>query len=319
MTEHDLHTLLTNLGLTKIRRIGNNLQACCPNPDHNERRPSWGISLAEPHMHGCFGCGYKGSLRHMLRSIFKWSEAKTDQMLGSEHKAASTDLGSFDYQQHAKRQRAVMQEDELIDWQMRMMEPRGLAYAVSRGLNRRTIIDCGLRYHREDQRLLIPWWADGVLVGVTGRTICNALDKIKAYYRLDKANHCYMPAGRLQKAPVILVEGEFDALLVYQAGHTNVAALGHGRLSEGALSSTLNYYPTEAVLFFDFDETGSRLTKEAIAYFKGRLPVRVVDYHDAIKDRITSKRDPASLSKLQISQCIRKAKMPSPWTNFDLV
>jgi 5S rRNA maturation endonuclease (ribonuclease M5) len=318
MNEPDLRSLLVSLGLQRVRRIGNNLQACCPNPEHLEQRPSWGIAISEPHMHGCFSCGYKGSLRSLLSKRFQWSDLKIEQVAGIESAAKGAFFGSFNHATLSYERDTALSDDHQLDFSMRMMEPRGLAYAASRGLTLRTILDCGLKYHRQDRRVLFPWFDGASLLGATGRTVEDHPDKIKSYYGLAKGKHLYMPTGSLQKAPLVLVEGEIDALTVYQAGFKNVAALGHGRISEDAISSALNFFPTEAVLFFDSDNAGRRLMQDATTFFKGRLPVRLVDYRVVFPKARSLKVDPGSLTPRQIRRLVNTAVAPSPWTNFEL-
>ena len=61
----DVPRLLVALGITDFRDQGGEIWAPCPYPDHNEKTPSWSISVddSDPIRNGfnhCFGCHEQG-------------------------------------------------------------------------------------------------------------------------------------------------------------------------------------------------------------------------------------------------------------------
>lgn len=307
MTPDQLEDLLSNrLHLDKVRRSGRNILALCPN--HSENRPSWGINTSAPHVHACFSCGYKGTLRTLL--IDKgWTITAVTDLLGARQKlnsAFSLSSPSVDSK--------LPSEEEI--WPF-ILDATAIRYMRKRGINPTTLKKAKVVFHPLDQRVLFPWYLNGQFFGATGRTIeeFNPV-KVQAYFELRKSHALYSPLGRLPTTEVIvpLVEGEIDALTVFQAGFKHVLALGKGTLSN-AQADLLESLPVKSdlVLFFDNDHVGKCLCVSAFKTLskRGFKKIRVVDWSSTTSK---GKLDPGALDAQRINQLISSAPRASFWS-----
>lgn len=292
MIEAELESLLNSLGLNTIKR-NNNLMACCPN--HNERRPSWGISIREPHMHGCFSCGFKGSLASLLK-FYNWTPNQIESITGPQTVVPSS--VDFSFAKVANKPKEV-ESFMLYPYKVNI---RLRAYAYSRGLTEDTIRSANLLYEHVDNRMLIPWYLEDTLIGATGRTLSKdpTVPKIVVYFGLQKEQSLYIPNRRIDSTkPLILVEGEIDALKVFQAGYTNVAALAFGSFTKSQLAQIYGSSVEELCLFFDNDTTGQRLTADVRRMIDNSLSIRTVSYPMS-----QTKQDPGAMTDAQIQKLL---------------
>lgn len=68
----------------RMRRVDDELMACCPMPWHPEKRPSFGINLKTGQWN-CFGCGAKGpDIESLVKKILKISLEEAKSFTGSD-------------------------------------------------------------------------------------------------------------------------------------------------------------------------------------------------------------------------------------------
>lgn len=272
MTATELFDLLKKLGIQKLRQRNQNIMGCCP--AHADQKPSWGISVSPPHLHGCFSCGFRGTLRSLLLH-HGWTLAAANNLLGKTEASGALSWGAVS----AKGK--LPSEEEI--WPF-VLEPAAIRYMLRRGISYKTLKAAGVLFHALDQRVLFPWFYNGVFHGATGRSIDpHNQVKIQAYWDLDKRSCLYIPLrkGIIQRnEPLVLTEGEIDALTVVQCGY-QAAALGKGSVSDGQLalfeSLPVNF---SFILCFDSDRVGRKLTysvKAALARI-GRINIREVSW-----------------------------------------
>lgn len=312
MTSSELGALLEELGIDQLRLRNGNWMGCCP--VHGERRPSFGINEQAPHVFGCFACSAKGTLFTLLRDHYGWDKATIEDRIGASETSAFQ--GQFPTSFGKSLVLKSVEERRLYPFDL---TDRALEYAKSRGLKLPTIKAAKLLYDHNTDRLLFPWYYHGTLVGATGRAIRDAPNnpKIIAYFELNKAAMPYLPTGTFAKGKdIILVEGEIDALKVYQAGFHNVAALSFGKMSEGHLTFLRSFDFRRVVLFFDRDKTGARLTEDYKQALAPTTNVFTIPYHELA---VQGKIDPGMLSEQQIRYLIGRAyKTTGFWNNFSL-
>lgn len=311
MKSEELGILLRRLGLQGVVQRNQNWMACCPN--HGETRPSWGISVDHPHVHACFACGYKGTLRTLLVYKFGKTNAFADSILGYRE-VTSADF-HFDVSGRSKPQAesTAVSEEEFLAYHA---EPKSTAYAASRGLSLDTIISAELAYHREHRRVLFPWYYQGEFYGATGRTLINQ-EKIVVYFGLRKGKMMYVPKRHIEpESIVILVEGEIDALKVQQAlPECSVAALSFAKFTKTQEEILLKQSPSEVALYFDDDFAGRRFTKEVHERLAGLVPkLTVVPYLQSSE----SKTDPGALDDKQNRANFARRKVPVLWPKIGL-
>lgn len=305
MNARQLEDILADeLQLSRVKRSGQNIMACCPS--HSETRPSWGISVSQPHLHACFACGYKGSLRTLLLDR-GWSFERVRNLLGADPISASA--LSFSPADTAKK---LPSEEEL--WPFRL-EPPAVRYLKKRGILFKTMEKVGLLYHPLDRRILFPWFWENKFYGMTGRTIdADNLVKIEAYANLIKSEVLYVPNRKLDgNKPLILVEGEMDALNVFQYYSINVAALGRGSMSRKQVTLLENLpVNSRVILCFDSDEAGERITRQVWTLLhKAGFELRVVNWSIL---KASGKLDPGMLTDFELKTLIRSAERRSNWS-----
>ncbi len=64
----DLVSILTNAGVQRVYENGDEVYGICPNPDHDDHRPSWSMN-STTFAHHCFSCGFSGGLESLLRDL----------------------------------------------------------------------------------------------------------------------------------------------------------------------------------------------------------------------------------------------------------
>jgi hypothetical protein len=63
----DIEQALISLGID-VHVSDNEAVAICPNPQHQDSKPSWSCNL-ETGMHHCFSCGFGGSFRWLVQVV----------------------------------------------------------------------------------------------------------------------------------------------------------------------------------------------------------------------------------------------------------
>ena len=301
MSTEELVAMLEKNGVDHVVVRNSNVMGCCP--FHGETRPSWGISIHPPHLHACFSCGEKGTLFSLLVH-FGMSKEKAAEI--SKRNALDLTV-EFD---KPKEEPSRIEEENI--W-TRKLNRRARLYAIHRGLKNETIKKLELVWDHETNRLVFPWYVpvddEETLVGATGRALDNNPAKTLPLWGTKKGDYLYLPARKLSnREPLILVEGEFDAARVYDAGFKNVGALSFGRLSRKQKSFVLNFRFPEIVLFFDDDLTGAMLSTLVENMLSPHFQIAKVSYDKVASRYKNSKLDPASLSRSDIRVLLTKYK-----------
>lgn len=225
MNADQLVDLLEKLGVERVQKRGGNLMALCPL--HDERKPSWGISVTKDgHPFGCFSCKRTGTLLTLVAELRK-----------VDHKKALAFIEKFgEYEQTDKAAR-------ILPWEKRI-EKRSSPYLPTEylgpfrfpyaskylyrkyGIDGKTQKKCRLGFDPEQKRVIFPWCLKNRVIGVTGRAIDeNNSIKVLPYYGFKKSQCVYLPSGFLRRGEaVVICEAETDALKVQQAGLNAVAS-----------------------------------------------------------------------------------------------
>jgi DNA primase len=315
MTTDELIVLLKKLGFEKVILRNSNVMACCPNPAHQETRPSWGVSVNAPHFHGCFSCGYKGTLAQLLKER-GYAAIQIEALTESSVKDFA--IAQWD------KERASLEEVDyrlLFPFKSAVEAEFSAKYLQKRRIKTKTAQKANLLYDHFKSRLLFQWKCDGLLIGVTGRAI-DPTEKYKTlpYFGTQKGQCFYLPEGKFfpERKRFILVEGEIDALRVLQGGYQPVGALGFGAITTRAVDLLMEKMPKleEIILFFDDDETGERLSKTAFKKFSTKLKISKVDYHGVRNSVDENKLDPAELDDGDILPLILDRKKRADWPEF---
>ncbi len=178
--------------------------------------------------------------------------------------------------------------------------PNSWTWLTSRGLNQKMLLKAGLikktsvGHHRDffKNRIIFPIYHQKFLVGFTGRTLGTA-KKIPKYLNSSESDwykkreviygwHHNAPSIRRSKQ-VVIVEGQFDVLQLYQRGITNSIAISgsHFGVKQAAF---IKQNVKEALIFCDGDKAGAQVgvklgsmlleqgVQVEILYLKGKDP-----------------------------------------------
>lgn len=264
-------------------RRGDHISISCPlapfrhmdpydgNKSCSVRLDSNGPSLVRCHSGSC---EFKGSLFRLLSLAIGLGEPDEglDQLLKDVKSAESVDPEQVcERLEWAKSAQAVAHgpviDYDVLDESILEKFVRGVPrYAVDRGMSIDSCKRWGLCYDKKNERLLFPVRRrDTSLVGMTGRDITNRYKtedgrpKYKNYPGLDKTKYLYGENLWEQGRPMILVEGQIDAILVDQCfGDANVAGLLGSGFTPLQASRIADSIPTEVFLFPDGDAAGAQ-------------------------------------------------------------
>lgn len=204
------------------------------------------------------------------------------------------------------------------------------------GYSENEIVEAGLAIKRSDgsgiydrfrSRITFPIFdLNGQVVGFTGRIFAESsealgkeeeqakyintpqtriYDKSRVLYGLNKAKMDIKQADQC-----ILVEGNTDALMSYQAGVKNVVASSGTALTLSHLT-LLHRYTTNLGFCFDTDQAGERATKRGIGLaLSQHFNIKVIELNDK------ECKDPADLVKKNTEDWSRAVSQAKPVLEF---
>lgn len=163
--------------------------------------------------------------------------------------------------------------------------PHALDYlTITRGINIQTIENFKLGYDKEKDAISIPVYKRGELINIRYRFI-NPEGKQK--YTQEKGCEVWIYnedgiAKAQEKGAVLVVEGEFDLMSVWQSGLKAVISPASGKDSYGVWLELLDTIP-RTYIAYDNDKPGKQASKE-MADRIGTDKCFEVLYPDGIKD-----------------------------------
>lgn len=193
-----------------------------------------------------------------------------------------------------KKKRPVPKDDHGVIPERRLEEflvgPQ--RYLSGRGVVPQTQDAWGIRYDERLQRVVFPVRRyDGKLVGMSGRDVTNRhktdsrVTKYHNYGGLDKTRYLFGEHWLEPECEVILVEGQVDALKVWQAlrphplellagapSYTVVAPLGEG-FSRTHIRTLTAFRVKNVTLYTDNDSAGIYAAEKFNYALHGRIPV----------------------------------------------
>lgn len=281
--------------LEQLRRRGDNLSGVCPlHQGHNPAQ--FQVSLTK-NCWFCFGdCQSGGSIvdfvarkegltiREAGLLLQDWFMAQADHENDDAHAAPDT-LSKRNVRPPPKHTNA------LLGFTLRELDAAH-PYLVERGLRPQTIHDFGLGYCSFGSlrdRIAIPIHdAQGRLIAHAGRWPGNPPDG-QPKYRLPRG-FCksielfnqHRAANESGRQPLVVVEGFFGCMALWQTGHRRVVSIMGSLLSpaQGDRIVELVGEGGQAVLFFDGDAAGRKGCARAKARLEGRIALGVVQLPD---------------------------------------
>lgn len=307
MELEELKKVVRQIGGTRLTVRNSNLMATCP--VHSESHPSWGININEPHAHGCFACGFTGTLLTLLKK-FNFPADYIEQACGVQTFVAHIDR--LIKTQHPSSGISARNPDELFPFKRTSQVSKYLC--GKRKINPQKLLSLELYYDPNHHAVVFPHWINGNFLGATERLIAIEKGaKTLPMFDLKKRSTLYSPTGKITPDPLVVVEGEIDAINVFASGYENVVALCFGRLTRDQALLMKLFGVTEVILFFDQDPlklgetetTSEKFLQRAIDLLKKNFKIRVAEYPGYYKK--DTKVDPAMLKPQEITKCIDKS------------
>lgn len=252
------------------RISGNDLLIKCLNPEHEDRNPSMRVDRIMG-LFNCFSCGYKGSVLQYYNIDYSESSMRRESLLRRITELRSESLG---YE---------LPEDYI-------------PYVGNfRGIKPQTFKKFeAFRHHAKHfaDRINFPIRdISGRIVGFQGRDELGTLDNKYQFHPSGVKLPLFPNKVSPIQGRVILVEGLFDMLNLYDKGLENVVCcFGTNTFTSEKLAHLKLSGVVGLDLFFDPDEAGAR-GMEKIKEIAVGFPIRVVKIQSG---------DPGDLSEFQV-------------------
>ena len=231
---------ISNLLDTVFVDAGDNWKACCP--FHEEKTPSFYIHKEDLICH-CFGCGAAGSLATVVARKTQTPVADVRATLNLNivelaisHRS-SLDLSPRTYP-----------KSWLAPWKRISNHP----YLEQRGFTNETIEHFEARWDPSTRRVVFPMWCKTELRGAAGRATDGRDPKWFFYWNCQKSKQIW--PDTIPESPVIVVEGMFDVMWLWQHGHSAVSIQG-SKPSKEQISQIKNQ-ASSVIIMLDNDEAG---------------------------------------------------------------
>lgn len=301
--------LLNRLGLRNVRMTAGGVEVnySChrPNHSHGDERPSAYVN-SQTGLHMCQACKFHGRLVDLVADVQQVSVASAESFLSATYGVAFDEPvgGSFAAEidallrppltviPHIRPVESWLSATRL-NWIGGDLEPYQ-RYIVERGLERETLWSYDVGYDYLSDRLTIPVRdLDGELYGIKGRdwsgrhgakylvlgdsasmiargSLCygfGTYPKNKVVFGLHRARH-------IRQA--VLVEGELDAIALWQMGVQRPLATGTAQMSARQVQLLVDECE-EVVVLYDRDEAGEQGWRQVVEMLEPYISVRVAD------------------------------------------
>ena len=168
-------------------------------------------------------------------------------------------------------------------------------YFFNRGFDEADMKEYMIGRDIENKTVTIPvFWEDKTLAGVIGRYISKNRKHNERYriYEFEKSKVLF-PLDKLEvkDSTIILVESQFDVMMMRKWGIKNVLATMGGTISK-AQSDIVASKCSKVILLFDNDEGGKKVVERAKSLLKGKVRFLPFQYPD-----ISLGKDPSEWGK----------------------
>ena len=270
----------------ELRRSGRDqYRGCCP-IHRGESHDAFHANLSKNVFH-CFSCGAHGTVLDFVAAMDRCSLREAALKLACVMAEPT----------------ALACPNQLVTKKIKCSSPLGFTlrsvdathpYLAARGIETRTAVQFGVGFYGGSGifagRVVIPIHNEsGELVAYCGR----ALDGTHPRYRFPSGFaksefvfNLHRAAAATQQT-VVLVEGFFDCLRLYQAGVPAVALMG-AALYEAQTAALLRHFRS-IIIMLDGDAAGRRATSAITAQLRLYATVRVIHLPDGIQpDQLTT-------------------------------
>ena len=322
MTEENIRTLMYLFHVQKIKKnvAGDQIRASCPLAHRHEKgkdsNPSFSVKIDDrgKSVCYCFACGFSGTLLKLARefgSVTAEEFVKEHEFF--EERPELNSFGKFNWHTHwavrdvriEKTKEEPFNEDkvETIEWALiKNYLGKVPHYVLDRGINLETVKAFKLGYNERMQRVIIPSIdRRNRLVGYAMRSVGEPTGGFPKYlFNTGFQKSLFLFGEHLivpERGDIVLVEGQFDVMKVYQAGF-NVGGVLGSEFSDVQAMKVKEMLPPgkKVIIMADGDKAGEKLMNKIYEKLKADVPVakRIMD----------NGKDPGDLTEKQIGNFI---------------
>lgn len=313
LSEEQVDDLLDNVIGTKNPnhwKDGDKL-ICCP--VHGESNPSMGISIEKQVCH-CFSCSFAGGfaklLLYSLPDDFGFDMSTDDTIKRTEFrawkKARAFLKDRYELEYHELGQKALhsikryeqvktieLSDNRRIEIPKYKIAPfmsgkETYGYFFDRGFDKSDMREYMIGRDLENETITIPvFFDDGALAGVIGRYIDpkrKKNERYKIYDGFDRGKLLF-PLDKFKEDndTIIIVEGQFDAMRMRNAGFYNTLALMTNNMTHEQAEWIIEHCKT-LIWLGDNDSRGLEGRDKAYELLKHHVSFNAVDYPEHGKD-----------------------------------
>jgi DNA primase len=248
----NLKDLLDKRGIEyRLTNNPNEILIACTSGEHVDKSPSLSFNI-EKDIFNCWSCGYKGG---------------TDRFLASIGELPIIDVDSKQPYKTQKLKDKIKQRLEVDaiklpdDRRVFKGDYRGITEETYRMFGAFTTNELGLQDY-----LCLPVYQYGKLKFIEGRALKD-LEHQSKYFRRPQAavvSDCLFPLDKITHTNyIILVEGIFDAINMWQLGYSNVlCTFGTTNFSKTKLDMLDNLGVTRVDIMMDSDRSGRKAAEK---------------------------------------------------------
>jgi DNA primase len=273
-----LEMALDHYAVNWLRRKGDELRGRCP-IHQGDGEDAFHANLEKNAFH-CFSCKARGNVLDFIAAMEKCSVRDAALKL-----AAWFTIGEATTEKPAKATVGESESNRPLTFQLKDVDTEH-EYLKARGISRETAATFGVGYFAGrgsmSGRVVIPIHNEqGELVAYAGR----ALDGDEPKYKLPAGFHksqVLFNLHRVTTPEVIVVEGFFDCMKVWQSPHPFVVALMGSSFSEHQEKLVLKHFK-KVTLMLDGDAAGREAAHEIAKRLIRKIHVRIVDLPDGVQ------------------------------------
>ena len=301
-----IKSIIKEIGLTIVGETSNDFLCYCP--FHSNRHTSSFSVSREKGAFICFNpaCGESGTLVDLVKRTMQKNDFESLRFISAKE---TESLENFDDLLAEAMEDKPMFEEFSADTLNRLhsdlsINKNSVDYLESRGINKDSMKHFNLGYSSSMNMVVTPVHSpDGMPIGIVGRSIegksfknSTNLPKSKTLFNIHRAKRI--------GDHVIIVESNFDAIRVHQAGFPNVVATLGGFLSTEQ-QHLLNRHFNKITIMTDSDLAGRELGKSISS--KLRMKDILWASYEYGKIYPHDSKDAGDMTDEEIKTCIKNA------------
>lgn len=327
----DVVDFLDELGLRNVEDKGTEVFYSCPFSGHktDDVHPSASMRQGTTVAY-CFGCGWRGNALKFLADYegvsplvaARWIRQRFGDDFQEPEGSLLEEIDGILQPKVAKESiiNPPLDEEEAtfreVDWTVAATFeddiPQAISYMLDRGFSPEILNECQIGWDGISQRIIIPYRDEiGNLIGFKGRAVFD--DQFPRYLVIGGSQYGFDPCNvscvlwGLSRAILsdeyanrnhgIIVEGELNAMSMWQRGHRNAVGISGKFLSNAQVNLVLDHFASVTIIMDEVEDEFAAAEK-----LEPYMPVRIAAEHDL---------DPAEMRDDQIARLLLGSLSPA--------